>query len=214
MTASPKTGWKFVNWTDAAGDVITSSATLKFVMASNLTYVANFLDVAKPTLSRTSPPNLQKTTNTQADFKGVAKDNWGVAAVWYQLNNAAWTKPATSNGWTNWDVTLPLALGTNTFNAYAVDLAGNFSVTNEVRVIVSEAVRMELAIPSFLIPPNEAGLEFSLQVPAGVSGHIEFSTDLTSWTTLTDFVSTNSTVIFHDPAATNSSHRYYRAVIP
>jgi hypothetical protein len=213
MTASPKTGWKFVNWTDVAGDVITSSATLKFVMASNLTFVANFLDVAKPTLSITAPPNLQKTTNTQAEFKGVAKDNWQVDAVWYQLNGGAWTKPSTSDGWTNWNVTLPLVLGTNVFNAYAVDFAGNFSITNEVRVISSEAVRMELAIPN-LIPLKDEGFEFSLQLSVGASGHIEFSTNLTSWEMLTNFVGTDSTITFRDPAATNSSHRYYRAVVP
>jgi hypothetical protein len=37
---------------------------------------------------------------------------------------------------------------------------------------------------------------------------------LTSWTTLTNFVGTNTTITFHDPAATNSPRRFYRAVIP
>jgi hypothetical protein len=182
-------------------------------MASNLAYVANFLDVTRPTLAITAPPNLQKTTNVQADFKGVAKDNWKVAEVWYQLNNGAWSKPSTSNGWTNWDVTLQLALGTNVFRAYAVDSAGNFSITNQVRVISSNSAHMELAITN-LIPLKEAGMEFSLQLPAGVSGHIEVSTNLMNWETLTNFVGTDSTITFRDPAATNFNHRYYRAVTP
>jgi hypothetical protein len=40
------------------------------------------------------------------------------------------------------------------------------------------------------------------------------STNLTTWATLTNFVGSNSVITFRDPAATNSSHRYYRATIP
>jgi len=47
-----------------------------------------------------------------------------------------------------------------------------------------------------------------------LNGHIQVSTNLTGWTTLTNFVGTNSTITFRDPAATNSPHRFYRAVIP
>jgi hypothetical protein len=32
--------------------------------------------------------------------------------------------------------------------------------------------------------------------------------------TLTNFTGTNSTLHFRDPAATNSSRRFYRAVVP
>jgi len=47
-----------------------------------------------------------------------------------------------------------------------------------------------------------------------LNGHIQVSTNLTSWATLTNFVGSNTTITFLDPAATNSSHRFYRAVIP
>jgi len=49
---------------------------------------------------------------------------------------------------------------------------------------------------------------------AGLNGHIQVSSNLMSWTTLTNFIGTNSTLIFRDPAATNFSRRFYRAVIP
>jgi cyclophilin family peptidyl-prolyl cis-trans isomerase len=58
------------------------------------------------------------------------------------------------------------------------------------------------------------GFNFSLQMPAGSNATIEFSTNLTTWITLTNFTATNSAVTFRDPGATNSSHRFYRAVIP
>jgi len=48
----------------------------------------------------------------------------------------------------------------------------------------------------------------------GLNGHIQVSSNLTSWTTLTNFVGTNSTVTFRDAAATNSPRRFYRAVVP
>jgi hypothetical protein len=57
-------------------------------------------------------------------------------------------------------------------------------------------------------------LVFNLQLSKGLNGHIQVSTNLTSWTTLTNFVGTNSTISFRDPAATNSPRRFYRAVIP
>ena len=58
------------------------------------------------------------------------------------------------------------------------------------------------------------GLVFNLQLSTGLDGHIQVSTNLITWTNLASFVGSNSTITFHDPAATNSSHRYYRAVIP
>jgi hypothetical protein len=46
-----------------------------------------------------------------------------------------------------------------------------------------------------------------------LNGHIQVSTNLVYWTTLTNFVGTNSAASFRDPAATNGS-RFYRAVVP
>jgi hypothetical protein len=64
------------------------------------------------------------------------------------------------------------------------------------------------------LPLNTNGLFFSLQLSKGLNGHIQVSSNLTSWVALTNFVGTNTTLNFLDSAATNSSHRFYRAVIP
>jgi hypothetical protein len=63
------------------------------------------------------------------------------------------------------------------------------------------------------------GLIFDIQLPANlngyiVNGHIEVSTNLTSWTTLTNFVGSNSIATVSDPVATNAIRRFYRAAIP
>jgi hypothetical protein len=94
-----------------------------------------------------------------------------------------------------------------------MDLGGNFSTTNSVSVVSSNSFTLQMAftpVPS--LKPD--GLTFSLQLSTGLNGHIQVSTDLINWTTLTNFVGTNSTITFGDPAATNSNRRFYRAVVP
>jgi hypothetical protein len=213
MVATAKTGSEFTDWTDGLGNIITNGATLKFVMASNLTFVANLVETAKPSLTITTPTNLEKMTNALAAVKGTASDDWQVSKVLYQLNNGTWSLPTTTNGWTNWSVTLPLVQGTNKLNAYAMDLGGNLSTTSSVSVISSNTFQLLLAFTN-AVPLKTNGLLFSLQLSSHLNGHIQVSTNLTSWATLTNFVGTNAQLDFRDPAATNSSHRYYRAVIP
>ena len=216
ITSAPATGFVFTNWvtsTNWIGGTTTSKTNLPFMMASNLTLQANFVDVSKPTNTITAPTTGQHMTNALATVVGTAKDNWGVAGVWYQLNNGAWTATATTNGWTNWTTTLQLVAGTNTVKAYATDLGGNYSATNSLNVVSSNSFKLQLAFTNAL-PLNTNGLVFILQLSTGLNGNIQVSTDLTSWVPLTNFVGTNSTITFRDPAATNLSYRFYRAIIP
>ncbi len=126
MTAKAASGSGFSNWT---GSLATNSPTLGFVMQSNLTFTANFVDVVKPTLTITAPKSGQNWSNAAFTVTGTAKDNVQVAGVWYQLNGNAWT-PA--GGTTNWTAGVLLTPGANTLKAYAVDADGNASVTNSV----------------------------------------------------------------------------------
>jgi len=57
-------------------------------------------------------------------------------------------------------------------------------------------------------------LNFVLQLSTGLNGHIQVSTDLLNWVTLTNFIGTNATISFRDAAATNYSDRFYRAATP
>jgi hypothetical protein len=184
------------------------------MMQSNLTLQVNFVDVSRPTNTITSPTAGQHMTNALATVVGTAKDNWKVAGVWYQLNNGAWTLvSSTTNNYTNWTQTVTLLAGTNTLKAYAQDLGGNFSTTNTLSVVSSNSFMLQLAFTNAL-PLKTNGLVFNLQLSKGLNGHIQVSTNLTSWITLTNFVGTNTTLNFRDPAATNSPHRFYRATIP
>src|SRR5665213_1669501 len=221
MTATPASGFVVTNWTISTnwlGGRITNSATVQFMMASNLTLQVNFADVTKPTLTVSAPTPGQHMTNALANITGTASDNWRVSAVWYQLTNAnltsgTWNLATTTNGYTNWTTTVTLAVGTNNVKAYAVDLGDNYSATNNLSVVSSNTFNLQLAFTNTL-PLKTNGLAFSLQLSAGLNGHIQVSTNLTSWATLTNFVGTNSTLNFLDPAATNFNRRFYRAVIP
>src|SRR5665213_3555056 len=216
MTATPASGFVVTNWTISTnwlGGRITNSATVQFMMASNLTLQVNFADVTKPTLSISSPTSGKKMTNALANIIGTASDNWKVSGVWNQLNGGAWNLANTTNSFTNWTTTLTLLVGTNTVKSYALDLGGNFSLTNTLSVVSSNTFMLQLTFTN--TPPMQTnGLVFNLQLSTGLNGHIQVSTNLTSWTTLTNFVGTNSTLTFRDPAATNSDRRFYRAVIP
>jgi uncharacterized repeat protein (TIGR03803 family) len=216
ITSSPAIGFVFTNWmvsTNWLGGTAAGKTNLLFMMASNLTLQANFLDVMKPTNTIIAPAAGQHMTNALATIVGTAKDNWIVAGVWYSLNSNAWNLVNTTNSYTNWTQTVTLLLGTNTVKAYAMDLGGNFSTTNSLSIVSSNSFMLQLAFTNAL-PLKTNGLVFSLQLSKGLNGHIQVSSNLTSWSTLTNFVGTNSTITFRDPAATNSSLRYYRAVIP
>jgi hypothetical protein len=216
MTATPASGFNFTNWvvsTNGIGGTKTNGATVLFMMASNLTLQVNFVDVTKPTLTITAPTSGQHMTNALATVVGTASDNWGVTDVWYQFNTNPWSLATSTNGWTNWTVTLTLAAGTNTVKAYAVDFGANLSTTNNVSFVSSNAFKLLLVFTT-VQPLATNGLNFVLEISPGLSGHVQVSTDLVEWVTLTNFVGTNTTLNFRDSAATNFNTRLYRAVSP
>ena len=171
-------------------------------------------DTNPPTINITSPTSGQKMTNALATVIGTAADNWQVSNVWYQLNGGPWSTGTTTNSYTNWTTPmLTLIAGTNSVKAYALDLAGNISTTNNVSFVSSNAFKLLLAFTTAQ-PLATNGLNFVLQISPGLNGHIQISTNLVTWTTLTNFVGTNTTLNFRDPSATNFNQQFYRAVIP
>ncbi len=221
ITSAPASGFVFTNWvtsTNWIGGATTTKTNLQFMMASNLTLQVTFADVTKPTLSITAPTAGQRMTNALATVVGTAADNWKVSAVWYQLTNkiltgGTWSLATTANNYTNWTTTVTLAAGTNTVKAYAVDLGGNHSTTSSVSVLSSNTFKLQL---NFAVnqPLTSTGLNFTLQISSNLNGHIQISTNMLNWAMLTNFVGTNTTLYFRDPAATNSNFRFYRATIP
>ena len=68
---------------------------LHFQMQSNLTVQANFVDVARPTLTIVSPTPGQRLSNAVVTVQGTASDNAQVAA-WCLANSTktpGWAEP-------------------------------------------------------------------------------------------------------------------------
>jgi formylglycine-generating enzyme required for sulfatase activity len=137
LTTKPGAGYVLTNWlvqVDGA-TVLTTNKAAPFVMASNLTLTATFVDVLRPTNLVTAPMANQRVSNAVFVVTGNVKDNGPVANVFYSLNNDGWSNAVTANGFTNWTASVTLTPGTNTIAAYAEDASGNISKTNTVSII-------------------------------------------------------------------------------
>lgn len=133
ITAKPKAGFGFAGWT---GDIVTNSLALSFVMRTNFTLQANFLDIARPTLTITNPIKTgEKWSNTAFTVSGSSADNVAVSNVFVSLNGGDWAMAILADNGSNWSEQLTLTPGTNTIVAYAVDTGGNVSKTNGVKLL-------------------------------------------------------------------------------
>lgn len=175
--------------------------------------VYSLTDAIDPTLAITSPAAGQHMTNALATFAGTTGDNLGCGSVWCQLNGGPWNLATTQNSYTNWTITDTLIAGTNTLNAYAVDFSGNFSSTTSLSVVSSSTFELQLNFDTTQ-PLTANGLSLNLEMSPGLSGHIQASTNLVNWTTLTNFGETGTNFQFNDENAPDYEQRFYRAVIP
>ncbi len=135
ITSTPASGFVFTNWTISTnwiGGANVTGTNLTFMMASNLTLQANFVDTNKPAVSITNLTAGQRVSNAVFTVKGTAGDNWQVSNVVCQLNGGGWNSATNINNWTNWAAGVTLMAGTNTVAAYAMDIAGNLSSTSSV----------------------------------------------------------------------------------
>ncbi|MGA2657807.1 MAG: hypothetical protein ABSH34_09840 [Verrucomicrobiota bacterium] len=142
MTAKADKGFAFVNW---SGSLSTNMTKLTFLMASNLSFTANFKDATPPVLVVLSPKVHAKVTDAALTVTGKASDNVGVTQVLYQLNGAGWTLASTTNGWTNWMAQVTLSPGANLVQAFAEDAAGHPSKTNSVSFVYETSAAGDLA---------------------------------------------------------------------
>ena len=188
VTATPSTGFGLANWTSNLLPT-TNRAALTFMMQSNLALTANFVDTNKPTLTITNIPAGLLVSNNAFAAKGTARDNAGVTIVWCQLNGGGWTTATTTNGWTNWTANLSLTPGTNTMRAYALDSAGNRSLTNTASFgyVLSDTLRIR-SVGQGTISPNYSnavlaiGKSYTLKASA-VNGYA-----FTNWMVSTNWV--------------------------
>jgi len=181
VTATAKPGFAFTNWT---GSLTTTNPILTFVMASNLTFTANFVDTNRPTVAITSPVPNATETSAALTVTGTAADNVAVRSVWFQLNSNGWTQ-LTLNGGSNWTTQVTLTQPTNTLAVYAVDTSGNDSLTNRVSVayVVSAALTVLTNQPGWgVLSTNYNGVPLQIGKTYSVTATAKPGFAFTNWT--------------------------------
>jgi hypothetical protein len=132
LTATGTNGHEFTQWqvtsNPAAPAVLVLTNRLNFTMQSNLALTAVFVDTNRPTVTVTNLVANQRISNAVYAVRGTAGDNAGVSNLWFRLNGplGQWILATGSSNWTAQVTANP---GTNLFQAYAEDAAGNRSVT-------------------------------------------------------------------------------------
>jgi hypothetical protein len=137
LTQIPAAGQSFQSWivaTNWEGGMVRTTPALTFIMQSNLTITAVFVDTQPPVVRVVNLAPRQKVaipvfSNAVFTVKGTARDNVGLSNVWYRLNSGLWTH---ATGTTAWSATVALSQPTNQFEVFAEDAAGNQSLLTTV----------------------------------------------------------------------------------
>ena len=218
VTAKPAHGFAFTNWTDGTGKFLTNGPTLQFIMTTNLSLHANFVDILKPTSTIVSPKARQKFTTGSLTVVGKAADNVAVQTVYCSLNASPWSAVIPTNS--RWSATLTLSPGTNVLHAFAIDTSGNCSTTNSVAFDYQPTTKSSASQPDFqaepalltaLPAPADGQFALSLAGTEGLTYVLQVSSDLVNWSS----VATNqSPFTFVDPQAPFFHQRFYRALSP
>jgi hypothetical protein len=204
VTSTPAAGFAFTNWmvsTNWIGGTIFTRTNLQFLMVSNLTLQANFIDIAKPTNTITAPTANQSWSNAQFTVTGTAKDNWAVSNVFYSVNSGTWTNAVTGNHWTNWTGQATLLAGTNNVKAFAVDTSGNCSATSSVSVVYILSAQLQLRTVGLgTFSPNYSNAWLQIGNSYSITSTPASGFKFTSWTIATNWLGgtlvTNKTLAF------------------
>jgi len=182
LTAVPAKGFAFTNWTGnpVAG---TNQAAIKFTMVSNLALTATFVDTQNPTVTILSPAS-GNVTNSSIIVTGKAWDNWGLGAVYCQLNGGAWTLASPAATYTNWSLAVNLIPGTNVISACAADISGQepygttrYSPTNSMTVVFQTAPA-SLNNLRAVVTPADGTTPFEVDFGSNVFSQYAWSTNI------------------------------------
>jgi hypothetical protein len=190
--------------------VDTSKAGNYTVVVANaggsVTSVVATLTVNVPPGITTQPQSLTVTQGQSASFSVVAS---GTAPLSYQWSfNSVALSGATSS-------TLTLT------NVKATD-NGNYTmvVTNVAGSVTSAVATLTVTNPAPPAPPTIGaagmttnGFTFQLSVSVGLTYVILATTNLQDWTPISTNVALTGNVVITDPAATNCSRHFYRAMV-
>jgi hypothetical protein len=134
------------------------------------TLTAKIKSPPRPTLTITVPANSTALTEPDIIITGTASSKTNLTGVFCNLSSSPgvgtnWTGANSGDNWKNWWINVTLAPGTNFVQAYAVDQHGNYSKTNQLKLIYS-AASGKLAGTTITVPSQDYQISFS----AGTNG--------------------------------------------
>jgi hypothetical protein len=163
--ATTKPGFGFAGW---SGSLTGTNATAPLTLATDMSVTARFVDIKPPVCVVTYPAVGAKLTSAGITVKGGASDNVGVTNVWCWFNGTNQLTVQTANHWASWTASATLAPGTNTIQAYAMDAAGNRSLTNTVKFTYA------VVQPPDWAPSSISGMSAVLTSPGFASSTVVF----------------------------------------
>ncbi len=144
---------------------------------------------AKPTCTIVSPANNTTVTNPSVTIKGKTADlHEAVTNVFYELNGTGvWTPVGaggTTNGFTNWSVVVPLAIGSNTIKLYAVNATNETSaLTNKLSIFYKVLAPLSLGISGpGKVSPYTNNQPLVLDKPYTITATADTGCKFTNWT--------------------------------
>ena len=167
-------------------------------------------ETTAPGIAIVSPGDKSSTYAGVISVTGTAKDDSGIAQVWYRVNTGAY-RPATTLaagllGNTNWTASATLKIGANTFNVMGMDQNGNtksaaraftYIVTNTLTVTFSQGAGSGTVRPAWTTTNLMIGKSYTMEVIPTKAGLIN-----TFWYSNTVATSTTSTQTYSSPKFT------------
>jgi len=180
VTAAAKPGFKFIGWSVNGAVGNRTNASYTFPAEGNETLTAEFSDIQAPTLAITSPKTGVKVNTSLLTITGTAKDNSGVACVFYALNgnpdSQAALLAATTNNYANWSASVILSPGTNLFYAFARGNFGPPSKTNSITIINEAAGQAPMSLAG-LVAQFTKDTNPPVEINFGEATFVLFETD-------------------------------------
>jgi hypothetical protein len=197
LTATPKAGFKFVEWIDLGSTepVFTNKATFSFDIDSDRSFQAIFKDIKPPTLTVSSPTPGETVAKPTLTISGTATDNVAVKYVAYSLNGGDWVQlPAGAKGvWSN-NVILK-ADSANSLWVFASDTGGNLTGTNKLTIHCTAAGYAPASLSGMVGKVSLAGQSpFEISFGANTFAQSEYGTNQGSGVGLYTYMLTNANV--------------------
>ena len=165
-----------------SGLTLTGSAAANYRLSQPVGVTAN---ITRTILAISSPVNTQTIVSNSptVSVTGTTAGNISVATVWLNVNGGSWVPAVSTTGYSNWTAAVPAPAGADTLQAYAVDTAGNHSVTNSLAFTIIHTGQLTLTTNgNGTFSPAYTGQSLDIGQPYTVTATAQYGWMFTNWT--------------------------------